>query len=396
MLKKYLFTSESVTEGHPDKVCDMVSDAILDAILNQDKNARVACETMVTMGKVIVSGEITTSASIDYKKIVSETISLIGYSENDLNNDDSKYQIEVIIKQQSPHIAQGVNQVLDKEQGAGDQGLMFGYACNETEELMPLPIMISHSLTKKLSEVRKNKTLNWLKPDGKSQVTVEYNAEGLPILVKKVVLATQHNDMLNDFGSVEKEHSFIEKNLINHVIIRVLNDYDIKYDNEFIINGTGRFVEGGPIADVGLTGRKIIVDTYGGYSRHGGGAFSGKDPSKVDRSAAYMSRYIAKNIVASKIAEKCEIQLSYCIGVSNPTSVHVDTFGTSKYSNDFLENMVKNLFDLKPSQIISKLKLKNPIYGRFASYGHFGRQKNCSWEKTDLVNKIKEFVNNND
>ena len=376
MLKKYLFTSESVTEGHPDKVCDMVSDAILDAILNQDKNARVACETMVTMGKVIVSGEITTSASIDYKKIVSETISLIGYSENDLNNDDSKYQIEVIIKQQSPHIAQGVNQVLDKEQGAGDQGLMFGYACNETEELMPLPIMISHSLTKKLSEVRKNKTLNWLKPDGKSQVTVEYNAEGLPILVKKVVLATQHNDMLNDFGSVEKEHSFIEKNLINHVIIPVLNEYDIKYDNEFIINGTGRFVEGGPIADVGLTGRKIIVDTYGGYSRHGGGAFSGKDPSKVDRSAAYMSRYIAKNIVASKIAEKCEIQLSYCIGVSNPTSVHVDTFGTSKYSNDFLENMVKNLFDLKPSQIISKLKLKNPIYGRFASYGHFGRQKN--------------------
>ena len=396
MLKKYLFTSESVTEGHPDKVCDMVSDAILDAILNQDKNARVACETMVTMGKVIVSGEITTSASIDYKKIVSETISLIGYSENDLNNDDSKYQIEVIIKQQSPHIAQGVNQVLDKEQGAGDQGLMFGYACNETEELMPLPIMISHSLTKKLSEVRKNKTLNWLKPDGKSQVTVEYNAEGLPILVKKVVLATQHNDMLNDFGSVEKEHSFIEKNLINHVIIPVLNEYDIKYDNEFIINGTGRFVEGGPIADVGLTGRKIIVDTYGGYSRHGGGAFSGKDPSKVDRSAAYMSRYIAKNIVASKIAEKCEIQLSYCIGVSNPTSVHVDTFGTSKYSNDFLENMVKNLFDLKPSQIISKLKLKNPIYGRFASYGHFGRQRNCSWEKTDLVNKIKEFVNSND
>ncbi|MBS30625.1 MAG: methionine adenosyltransferase [Candidatus Marinimicrobia bacterium] len=396
MLKKYLFTSESVTEGHPDKVCDMVSDAILDAILNQDKNARVACETMVTMGKVIVSGEITTSASIDYKKIVSETISLIGYSENDLNNDDSKYQIEVIIKQQSPHIAQGVNQELDKEQGAGDQGLMFGYACNETEELMPLPIMISHSLTKKLSEVRKNKTLNWLKPDGKSQVTVEYNAEGLPILVKKVVLATQHNDMLNDFGSVEKEHSFIEKNLINHVIIPVLNEYDIKYDNEFIINGTGRFVEGGPIADVGLTGRKIIVDTYGGYSRHGGGAFSGKDPSKVDRSAAYMSRYIAKNIVASKIAEKCEIQLSYCIGVSNPTSVHVDTFGTSKYSNDFLENMVKNLFDLKPSQIISKLKLKNPIYGRFASYGHFGRQRNCSWEKTDLVNKIKEFVNSND
>ena len=396
MLKKYLFTSESVTEGHPDKVCDMISDAILDAILNQDRDARVACETMVTMGKVIVSGEITTSASIDYKKIVSETISLIGYNENDLNNDGKKYQIEVIIKEQSPHIAQGVNKEVDKDQGAGDQGLMFGYACNETEELMPLPIMISHSLTKKLSEVRKNKTLNWLKPDGKSQVTVEYNAEGLPILVKKVVLATQHIDMMNDFDSVEEEHSFIEKNLINHVIIPVLNEYGIKYDNEFIINGTGRFVEGGPIADVGLTGRKIIVDTYGGYSRHGGGAFSGKDPSKVDRSAAYMSRYIAKNIVASKIAEKCEIQLSYCIGVSDPTSVHVDTFGTSKYSNDFLENMVKKLFDLKPSQIISKLKLKNPIYGRFASYGHFGRQKKCSWEKTDLVNKIKEFVNNND
>ena len=396
MLKKYLFTSESVTEGHPDKVCDLVSDSILDAILLKDKNARVACETMVTMGKVIVSGEITTSNHIDYKKIATNTIKSIGYSEFDLNKDNGTYDVDIIIKEQSPHIAQGVNQNENKDQGAGDQGLMFGYACNETNELMPLPIMISHSLTKKLTEVRKNGKLDWLKPDGKSQVTIEYNSDNTPSRVKKVVIATQHKDMLEEFKNTIEEHSFIEKSIIENVILPVLEDYDILYDNEFIINGTGRFVEGGPIADVGLTGRKIIVDTYGGYSRHGGGAFSGKDPSKVDRSAAYMARYIAKNIVASKIADRCEVQLSYCIGVANPTSVNVDTFNTSDFSNERIEVMIRELFDLNPSQIISKLGLKSPIYKRFASYGHFGREDNCSWEKTNMVNEIKEFMKDHD
>tara|TARA_B100000945_G_scaffold309556_1_gene300535 strand:+ start:881 stop:2071 length:1191 start_codon:yes stop_codon:yes gene_type:complete len=396
MLKKYLFTSESVTEGHPDKVCDLVSDSILDAILLKDKNARVACETMVTMGKVIVSGEITTSNNIDYKKIAINTIKSIGYSEFDLNKDNGTYDVDIIIKEQSPHIAQGVNQDEDKDQGAGDQGLMFGYACNETNELMPLPIMISHSLTKRLTEVRKNGKLNWLKPDGKSQVTIEYNADNTPSRVKKVVIATQHKDMLEKFKNTIDEHSFIEKSVIEDVILPVLQDYDILYDNEFIVNGTGRFVEGGPIADVGLTGRKIIVDTYGGYSRHGGGAFSGKDPSKVDRSAAYMARYIAKNIVASKIADRCEVQLSYCIGVANPTSINVETFNTSDFSNESIELMIKELFDLNPSQIISKLGLKNSIYKRFASYGHFGRENNCAWEKTDMVNEIKEFMEDHD
>ena len=396
MLKKYLFTSESVTEGHPDKVCDLVSDSILDAILLKDKNARVACETMVTMGKVIVSGEITTSNNIDYKKIAINTIKSIGYSEFDLNKDNGTYDVDIIIKEQSPHIAQGVNQDEDKDQGAGDQGLMFGYACNETNELMPLPIMISHSLTKRLTEVRKNGKLNWLKPDGKSQVTIEYNADNTPSRVKKVVIATQHKDMLDKFKNTIDEHSFIEKSIIENVILPVLQDYDILYDNEFIVNGTGRFVEGGPIADVGLTGRKIIVDTYGGYSRHGGGAFSGKDPSKVDRSAAYMARYIAKNIVASKIADRCEVQLSYCIGVANPTSINVETFNTSDFSNESIELMIKELFDLNPSQIISKLGLKNSIYKRFASYGHFGRENNCAWEKTDMVNEIKEFMEDHD
>ena len=396
MIRKYLFTSESVTEGHPDKVCDMISDAILDAILFEDKNARVACETMVTMGKIIISGEITTSANINYKEIATKTIESIGYNKFDLNKNDDKYDIEIIIKKQSPHIAQGVNEEEDKDQGAGDQGLMFGFACNETSELMPLPIMISHSITKKLTEVRKNKTLNWLKPDGKSQVTVEYNADNTPSKIQKVVIATQHADMLDKFKSIDEEYGFIKKNIIEHVILPVLKKFDIPYNSEFIINGTGRFVEGGPIADVGLTGRKIIVDTYGGYSRHGGGAFSGKDPSKVDRSAAYMTRYIAKNIVASEIAEKCEVQLSYCIGISKPTSINVDTFNTSKYSNDIIENMVGEIFDLKPSQIISKLNLKNPIYKRFASYGHFGRTSDCSWEKTDMVSEIKEFIKKHD
>ena len=269
---------------------------------------------------------------------------------------------------------------------------MFGYACKETPELMPLPIVLAHGLTKKLSEVRKNETLDWLKPDGKSQVTIEYDENDNPIKVKKIVIATQHKDMLGDFNNEEEEHTFIKDNFIKYIIIPVLQAYDIKYDEEFIVNGTGRFVEGGPIADVGLTGRKIIVDTYGGYSRHGGGAFSGKDPSKVDRSAAYMARYIAKNIVAANLAERCEVQLAYCIGVAEPMSVNVETFNTSKFENDKLVNIVKNVFDLKPALIVNKLNLKSPIYSKYAAYGHFGRENDCTWEEVDMVNSLKNLI----
>ena len=286
MENKFLFTSESVTEGHPDKVCDMISDSILDAILLEDKDARVACETLITTARVVVSAEITTNAKINYKQIIKNTIEEIGYSNNDLgafksDDNEGNINIETFIKEQSPHIAQGVNSSQNHEQGAGDQGLMFGYACEDTPELMPLPITLSHALTKKLTEVRKTRKLDWLKPDGKSQVTVEYDENHNPIKVKKVVIATQHKDLLNQYGSESKEHNFIKTNIINNVIIPVLNKYNVKYDEDFIVNGTGRFVEGGPIADVGLTGRKIIVDTYGGYARHGGGAFSGKDPSRL-------------------------------------------------------------------------------------------------------------------
>ena len=386
MSEKYLFTSESVTEGHPDKVCDMISDAILDAILSEDKDARVACETMITTARVIVSAEITTTAKVNYDLIIRNTLNEIGYSNNDLGSDE--ISIETHIKEQSPQIAQGVDESSEHEQGAGDQGLMFGYACRETPEYMPLPIVLSHGLTKRLAEVRKNGKLSWLKPDGKSQVTVEYDSEDIPVKVKKIVIATQHVDLLNIHGSEEKEHVFIKDAIISNVILPVLSRYDLDYENDFIVNGTGRFVEGGPIADVGLTGRKIIVDTYGGYSRHGGGAFSGKDPSKVDRSAAYMSRYIAKNIVASSIADRCEVQLAYCIGVAEPMSVNVNTFGTSTVSDSKLITLIKEVFDLKPRSIINKLHLKNPIYKRFAAYGHFGRENNCYWEKIDMVDKL--------
>ncbi|MDC1050679.1 methionine adenosyltransferase [Candidatus Marinimicrobia bacterium] len=386
MSDNYLFTSESVTEGHPDKVCDLISDAILDSILTQDKDARVACETMITTARVIVSAEITTLAKLDYKSIIKTTLDEIGYSDTDLGAE--KISIETYIKEQSPHIAQGVDEDSNHEQGAGDQGLMFGYACKETPEYMPLPIVLSHGLTKKLAEVRKSGNLRWLKPDGKSQVTVEYNSNNIPIGVKKIVIATQHEDLLSVYGTEEKEHAFIEDSIISNVILPILNQYDLDYEDDFIINGTGRFVEGGPIADVGLTGRKIIVDTYGGYSRHGGGAFSGKDPSKVDRSAAYMSRYIAKNIVAAGIADKCEVQLAYCIGVAEPMSVNVNTFGTSTLSDSKLIDLIKDVFDLKPASIIKKLHLKNPIYKRFAAYGHFGRENNCFWEKIDMVDKL--------
>tara|TARA_Y100000817_G_C16851170_1_gene542134 strand:+ start:226 stop:1416 length:1191 start_codon:yes stop_codon:yes gene_type:complete len=392
MIGNYLFTSESVTEGHPDKVCDMISDAILDAILQQDPDSRVACETMITTAKVIVSAEITTKAKVDYIKIVSETLKFIGYSIRDLGvlEGEENNFIVTLMKEQSQHIAQGVNSSDDHEQGAGDQGLMFGYACKETPELMPLPITLAHRLTERLTEVRKNGTLPWLKPDGKSQVTIEYDKSDKPIKVKKVVVATQHSDMLDKFETEQNEHDYIKENIINNVIIPVLDSYSLDYDDDFIVNGTGRFVEGGPQADVGLTGRKIIVDTYGGYAKHGGGAFSGKDPSKVDRSAAYMARYISKNIVAANLAEKCEVQLAYCIGVAEPMSVNINTYSTGVISDNNLVDLIKKCFDLKPASIISKLKLKRPIYNRFASYGHFGREDECTWEKLDMVEELKQ------
>ena len=398
MKKNYLFTSESVTEGHPDKVCDLISDSILDSILEKDSNARVACETMITTARVVVSAEITTKAQVNYQNIITETLDYIGYSKDDLgainidSSNEKKIFIETLIKEQSPHIAQGVDISEEHEQGAGDQGLMFGYACNETPELMPLPITIAHKLTKKLTDVRKDKTLDWLKPDGKSQVTIEYDENNTPVKIKKVVIATQHSDMLDRFDTEDKEHTYISDSIINKVIMPTLKKYSIDYEEDFIVNGTGRFVEGGPVADVGLTGRKIIVDTYGGYSRHGGGAFSGKDPSKVDRSAAYMARYIAKNIVAASIADRCEVQLSYCIGVANPMSVHIDTFGTGIVNDQKIKSIVSSVFDLKPAAIIEKLKLKRPIYRRFAAYGHFGREEDCSWEKLDMVPILKTKV----
>jgi len=396
-MSNYLFTSESVTEGHPDKVCDQISDAILDEILSQDQNSRVACETMITTARVIVSAEITTKANVDYHKIIKKTLDEIGYSKKDLgaiklgNDSEEQVWIETLIKEQSPHIAQGVDESNENEQGAGDQGLMFGYACDETPELMPLPIQLSHKMAKRLSDVRKDGTLKWLKPDGKSQVTIEYNENNKPVKVKKVVIATQHSDMLDEYGTEQKEHEYISKSVIDNVILPVLKNYDIEYDDDFIINGTGRFVEGGPIADVGLTGRKIIVDTYGGYAKHGGGAFSGKDPSKVDRSAAYMARYVAKNIVSSQLAKRCEVQLAYCIGVAEPMSVNINTFNTGAVTDTKLVEIVKDCFDFKPASIINKLELKQPIYRPLASYGHFGRSGNYNWEKLDMVDKLKKY-----
>ena len=388
----YLFTSESVTEGHPDKVADCISDAILDSILTQDPNSRVACETMITGAKdkeslkIFISGEITSEANIDYEKVAEKTLKEIGYSE--------KCIIETLIKPQSKHIAQGVDSDENHEQGAGDQGLMFGYACNETPELMPLPITLSHRLAERLALVRKNGTLNWLKPDGKSQVTIEYDENDNPIKVKKVVIATQHDDMLRQFETEENEHAFIKDSVIEHVILPVLNDYGIDYDNDFLINGTGRFVEGGPIADVGLTGRKIIVDTYGGYAKHGGGAFSGKDPSKVDRSAAYMARYVSRQVVMSGLAERCELQLAYSIGVAEPVSILIDTFGTGKIDDDKITDIVCNHFDFKPFNIIKDLKLKQPIYRKLAAYGHLGR-KGLPWETNKLKNSFLKSVKEN-
>jgi len=396
-MESYLFSSESVTEGHPDKVCDQISDAILDALLDQDPESRVACETMITMGWVIVSAEITTKAEIDYDSIIRQTLDEIGYTKDDLGaiemqeGGEKKLWVSTLIKKQSSHIAQGVDSDASHEQGAGDQGLMFGYACNDTPELMPLPITLSHRLAERLAFVRKEKILSWLKPDGKSQVTVKYN-NGKPVKIEKVVIATQHKDMLDQFDSEKKEHAFIKQSIIEKVILPVLDEYDIAFDDNFLVNGTGRFVEGGPIADVGLTGRKIIVDTYGGYAKHGGGAFSGKDPSKVDRSAAYMTRYIAKNIVAANLADKCEVQVAYCIGISKPMSINVNTFNTGKIPDSNLITIINKVFDLRPEKIIEHLDLKKPIYKKIAAYGHFGRGDDYRWERTDKKDELADYL----
>ena len=382
MSKQFLFTSESVTEGHPDKVCDQISDSILDAILKNDKDARVACETLTTTDLVVVSGEITTKNHPNYEPIIRKCIQNIGYSDTKCGFNADTAKIELHIHNQSGDIGQGVD-----TGGAGDQGLMFGFACNETPELMPLPIQLAHRLSKKLADVRKeNSDLDWLLPDGKTQVTVLYDGYKA-IKVSKVVLATQHKDMVDIYNNDDNELKFIENEMIDHVIVPVLKDYNIEYDNNFIVNGTGKFVVGGPDGDTGLTGRKIIVDTYGGYARHGGGAFSGKDPSKVDRSAAYMARYVAKNIVASEIADRCEVQLAYSIGVAEPVSISVDTFNTGKVDDEKITKAIKSTYSFKPNDIIERLNLKSPIYTRLAAYGHLGRN-NCSWEEIDTVDEI--------
>lgn len=391
-MSRYLFTSESVTEGHPDKVCDAISDAILDDLLEQDNESRVACETLATKGLVVVSGEVNTRGFAEVERIVKHTLSEIGYTDIAYGMDDETVSVMSRLHQQSPHIAQGVDTDGRKEQGAGDQGLMFGFACKETPELMPLPIQLAHRLTEKLAKERKNGSMPWLGPDGKSQVTVEYD-NGKPVAVKNVVIATQHDDMLDKFGSEDKELEFVRKEVIQKIIKPVLDDSKIAYNGAFIVNGTGRFVIGGPEADTGLTGRKIIVDTYGGYAPHGGGAFSGKDPSKVDRSATYMARYIAKNIVAADLADKCELQLSYSIGVAEPTSVSVKTFGTGKVSDEKLTEIIKEVFPLKPAKIIAHLDLKKPRYRQTAAYGHFGRDnKLFTWENIDMVEKLKSYL----
>lgn len=390
-MNKFIFTSESVSEGHPDKVCDAISDAILDEYLKLDPNSRVACETLATTGTVFVSGEITSAGSIDVDETVKKTLKEIGYNDQSYGMDCNNVNIISMLDNQSPEIAQGVNEGtgLHSEQGAGDQGLMFGYACNETEELMPLPIHLSHRLVEKMSALRKNGQIPWLRPDSKSQVSIAYE-NNVPVRIEKVVIATQHEDMLSKFNSENEEHSFVKQEIIEHVIKPVLDESGFPYSDDFIVNGTGRFVFGGPEADTGLTGRKIIVDTYGGYAPHGGGAFSGKDPSKVDRSAAYMARYIAKNIVAAKLADRCEVQFSYSIGVAEPTSFYVKTFDTGLVSDEDLTKIAQSVFPLKPAGIIDHLKLKHPRYKATSSYGHFGREDSSfTWEQIDMVETLK-------
>jgi len=387
-MSKFLFTSESVTEGHPDKACDAFSDAILDEILSQDNGAHVACESLATKGLVVISGEVRTTASIDVDKVVKDAIRTIGYDKNNSGVDPEEVEVLSKLHEQSPEIAQGVDSDDASEQGAGDQGLMFGFACKETPELMPLPIQIAHRLTERLTILRKEGTLPWLRPDGKSQVSVKYDGT-LPISIEKTVIATQHDDMLNKYGNEESELEFVKSQVVENVIRPVLDSYGYAYEENFIVNGTGRFVYGGPEADTGLTGRKIIVDTYGGYAPHGGGAFSGKDSSKVDRSATYMARYIAKNIVAADLAERCEVQLSYGIGVAEPTSFYVKTRGTGKMGDDELTRLARDVFPIKPGEIVAHLDLKKPRYRQTAAYGHFGRElEQFTWEKTDMVDAL--------
>ncbi len=394
--EKLLFTSESVTEGHPDKVCDAVSDAILDALMEQDPMSRVACETASCTGFVLVTGEITTTAYVDIPKLVRDTVKEIGYDKSEYGFDGNTCAVMVAIDEQSADIAMGVDKALEAREatmtneeleaiGAGDQGMMFGYATNETDEYMPYPISLAHKLTRQLTKVRKDGTLSYLRPDGKSQVSVEYDENGKPVRLEAVVLSTQHDPNVTQ----EQIHADIKKYVFDEVLPAELLDEDTKY----FINPTGRFVIGGPHGDAGLTGRKIIVDTYGGYARHGGGAFSGKDCTKVDRSAAYAARYVAKNIVAAGLADKCEIQLSYAIGVARPTSVRVETFGTGRLSELELVKIVRENFDLRPAGIIKMLDLRRPIYKQTAAYGHFGRNDlDLPWEKLDKVDLLKKYL----
>lgn len=394
--EKHLFTSESVTEGHPDKLCDAVSDAILDACMEQDPMSRVACETASCTGFILVTGELTTKANLDIPAIVRKTVNEIGYNDAKTGFDGNICAVMVALDKQSPDIAMGVDKALEAREsgmsdaqieaiGAGDQGMMFGYATNETPELMPYPISLAHKLARQLTKVRKDGTLPYLRPDGKSQVSVEYDENGKPIRLEAVVLSTQHDEDVTQ----EQIHADIRKYVFDPVLPGELIDKDTK----FFINPTGRFVIGGPQGDAGLTGRKIIVDTYGGYARHGGGAFSGKDCTKVDRSAAYAARYVAKNIVAAGLAEKCEIQLSYAIGVAQPTSIMVDTFGTGKLGNEKLVEIVRENFDLRPAGIIRMLNLRRPIYRQTAAYGHFGRDDiSLPWEVTDKAEALKKYL----
>ena len=393
-MKKYFFTSESVTEGHPDKICDQISDSVLDEILKQDNMARVACEVSCTTGLIVVMGEITTTAQIDIQKIARETVLEIGYDRAKYGFDGNTCGVLTALDKQSPDISMGVSSALEQKNGeedekfstgAGDQGIIFGYACDETAELMPLPISLAHKLAKQLTAVRKNGTLSYLRPDGKTQVTIEYH-DDTPVRVDAIVVSSQH--------APEIDMEDLRNDIIQHVVKPIVPENMIDENTKFFINPTGRFVIGGPQGDSGLTGRKIIVDTYGGYSRHGGGAFSGKDPTKVDRSAAYFARYIAKNIVASGAAKKCEVQLAYAIGVAKPVSVLVETFGTSKVSEDKIAQAVNALFDMRPAAIIETLELRKPQYKQAAAYGHMGRvDLNVKWEETDRVDDLRKYLN---